>query len=550
MNTFFIQYKKHIISFCILFVLTFVLYYQTLFFGFFSDDYHFLYVMSQTDSMWKFFLTNNVGGMVGGSYGPVLDVLWGIQYRLFDIQAIWYHVVLLSAYAVTAWFIYLFIYRLSNIYYISFIGGLLFLVLQNHTSAVSWISVMPHVWATLFFVIAWYGYYRYVTKQISWWYVISFVSILLSLFTKEIAILFPLIFVLTEIVFGDRKIISIIKHQSIFIVGWILYIVIRRSMVGYVAGYYASDIGWTLMPKIHMFVELTLSMGLSSPYRQMMTEWSMNNIVIWTIIGIMIMAIVIYTSGVYRRIVGWLIGVYILLSIPFVNLAFDQTSDSGERYGYILSVIFIMILVIWLYAMSTRVSWGRVWFIIVIVIMMIGGFAQMYGKHAMWQHSGELRDRVLFDIQTADIQNDDYIIFIGTGDNIAGVEHMRNAIREMIDLETDKGYVDGDRIPLYVEPRAVISDSGSIYETVELRHIDTWSYELIPRSSGVRMFTGFPVYEHESGTYELKNFQHYDHSGTSIYMTLNQEFLRTQDSRVILAYFDGAHMQFVTIFGE
>ena len=85
---------------------TLLVYYKTIFLGFFSDDYHFLSVISNADNVWHFFLSNNVGESFGGSYGPVLDVLWFFQYHLFGMHAWMYHIVVLLAYAATAYMVH------------------------------------------------------------------------------------------------------------------------------------------------------------------------------------------------------------------------------------------------------------------------------------------------------------------------------------------------------------------------------------------------------------------------------------------------------------
>jgi len=566
---------------------TALVYYKTIFLGFFSDDYHFLSVISNADNVWYFFLSNNVGEVFGGSYGPVLDVLWFFQYHLFGMHAWMYHIVVLLVYATTAYTVH----KIGELFTgkpgVGYIAGLLFLLIQNHTSSVAWIAVMPHLWATLFFVIALYGYSMYSKGANSWWYVCALVSITLSLFTKESAIMFPLVFFCADIYFSaigslKQKCITATKRILPFVLVLFLYLIIRQSIVGYVIGYYGDQtstretyshifslaallfsgdllygekvtqmiqlvlvffegivVFHVVAKHMHMFIELSVSMLFGSPYRQYAVSFILGKIWWVCVAGIVgVSGVFFFLQKKERTVFSFFFLSYCAISVPFTALLFDQTSNSGERYGYVMSVFFCLLFA----QLITYFFWKHTYVYGTILCILCGGlFLQHNTKLLVWQQSAAVREHILADIVAANISPKDYVVFVGLPDNIAGVELMRNAVFEMIHLERSRQKMSGERVPLYTEPKRLEAVGPVVY----VEELGDGQFVILPHKEDNRYFTGFRTFKSGVGSFYLDNFRHKDHSGTAIRFTIHKHVPQEEGyDRLILAYYDGESLRF------
>ncbi|MBI2436829.1 MAG: glycosyltransferase family 39 protein [Candidatus Magasanikbacteria bacterium] len=585
-----IFFKKHIniFIFSILAGIAFFVFYKTLFFGFFSDDYHFLYITATQDSVWKYLFTNNVGEAVGGSYGPMLNIFFTIQYKLFGSHAFWYHAVTLISYVVTAFVIYLFSTRISKNKLVGFFSAVLFIFLHNHVEAISWIAVQTHIFATLFFMLGLYLYYVYVLEHRKWFYALAFIIMTISIFTKESAIMFLPILFLIEIFFckssrrnsppaplcstersqrslqkrGEKEVVppSLSQERGLggelhvrvlrmipFALMIIIFLVARFSVVGYVAGYYANqDAGLDLLTKAKMFVELSVNMIFSWPLRTLMSEWFFDHKIILGLCGLLILFVTHFASKKYRKQLWFLLLSYGLASLPFIFLMYNPFNDSGERYAYLVSIFFVMYVSLLLYGIFEKVTYGRIYFSILMIIFISFSYVQLSPKLGHWQAAGDVRDAIFNQFSLHDFKNNDFIVFVGLPDNMEGAEVMRNAIWEALYFESNLGYISGERLPFYIEPKR--EDVFKSVLTIEKKTENI--VRLVPIKENDRVFTGFRTFEFPLVHTQMDNFQIYGNSGTGVTMTFDQDELekyREQGKEVVLAYFDGKEMNFIRL---
>lgn len=565
--------------FILLSAIALLVFYKTLFFGFFSDDYHFLYITATQDSVWKYLFTNNIGETFGGSYGPLLNIFFTIQYKLFGSHAFWYHVVTLISYIVTAFVIYLFSTRISENKLVGFFSAILFLFLHNHVEAISWVAVQTHVFATLFFMLGLYVYYVYVVENKKWYYALSFIMMTISIFIKESAIMFLPILFLVELFFcksprrnsppapllqkrGEKDVAPPSLSQER---GWggelrvrvlrmipfalmvITFLLLRFSVVGYVVGYYANqDAGFDLISKIKMFVELSTNMIFSWPLRTLMSEWFFDHKIILGLCGLLILYITHFATKKYRKELWFLLLSYGLVSIPFVFLMYNPFNDSGERYTYLVSIFFVMYISLLLYGIFEKVTYGYICFISLICVLVAFSYIQLAPKLDNWQTAEELRDTIFKQFSLHEFKDNAFIVFVGLPDNVQGAEVMRNAIREALYFETNLGYIEGERLPFYIEPK-----KEDVFKPVLIIEKKSENiFRLVPKEKNGRVFTGFRTFEFPLVNTQMDQFQIYGNSGTGVTMTFSVEELeayKEQGKEVVLAYFDGKEMYFLSL---
>ena len=84
-----------------------------LFFGqslnnfFASDDFHWLVIARDTQWSWQIFFTNYEGGHVGGSYNPLLVIIFKLFYQLFSTNYFVYHLASLLFHSINGLLVYI-----------------------------------------------------------------------------------------------------------------------------------------------------------------------------------------------------------------------------------------------------------------------------------------------------------------------------------------------------------------------------------------------------------------------------------------------------------
>ncbi|OGH90870.1 MAG: hypothetical protein A2479_03870 [Candidatus Magasanikbacteria bacterium RIFOXYC2_FULL_39_8] len=552
--------KQNIFVFLLLCCITFILWMPTLKLGFFSDDYHFLYVTSLQDNVWNYFVTNNVGEATGGSYGPIFNILFTLQYYVFHTWAFGFHVVTLLVYVLTAYMIYRFVYEIVGKKLIGFVSAFLFITLHNHVEAVSWVAVQPHIWATFFFVLGIYAYYIFVLKHSRIAYGVSLLSLGLSLFTKETAIMFPLVLCLMELFFSKYEILlKRIYHICIRLIPYgivgLSFLYLRYRIVGYVFGYYSggqiegTDFFSYMIMRAKMFVEITTNMFVSSPYRQVVALWFGDHKVVLAIICVGILIMTHMVHRMYRKQLWFLLLSYICMSVPFLSLTYNSAHNGGERYAYVLSIFFVMYMTLLLKAITQDRRAGNIIYGAGIVILVCSSLAFLPQKLNAWNQSADVRDRIFDQITSHGYENTeivDYFVFAGLPDNVLGAECMRNAVKEALYFETPFGYISGERIPMYTIPHGIQDVAYITYKKEDT------IYVLSPLNLyNGRIFTGFRTYTSDvvSQAY-LGNFWVVDNSGESISVAFDAEDIQMYRDRgyyLTLVYFDGKDVQFVPV---
>ncbi|MFA6427797.1 MAG: hypothetical protein WCW16_05175 [Candidatus Magasanikbacteria bacterium] len=545
--------RKNILVFLLLLGVVFSLYYRSLFFGFLSDDYHFLYITSLQDSVLKYFNTNNVGEASGGSYGPVWNVLFTIEYLLFHLNAVFYHLVSLILYTLTAFIIYLWLTKLSHSKIIGFISSVLFIILPGHIESVSWIAVQPHVFATFFAVLALYFYYEFIETKKKNLLFVSVCAYVLSVFTKETAIMLPFVVLLMECFFGRWDgILGTFKRLVIRLLPFglftLLFVWLRYRIVGYVFGYYAGQgesIG--LVAKLKTFVEIATSHVISYPYRQSVSEWFFRHDMLFVLSILAILGIMIFVMHKeYRKIAWFLLGAYVILSYPFLSLQLNPVNNEGERYGYFVSIFFVMWVGVVLYGVFIRVTYGKwiTWGIVAVASIFL--LYQIPSKLHDYTLASRVRDQILDDFRSFNFKNNYYTLIVGLPDNVAGAPVFRNAIKEAVYLTSDRGFFLGERIPLYTE-----LGKSRVGKNILALEQNEYSYQLVPINNlDKSIFTGFATYKHELANFSMENFVRLGFKGEGITIDVRDDVLKTyteQEKQIILAFFDGEKMNFFEV---
>ncbi|MFH0857899.1 MAG: hypothetical protein V1848_04085 [Candidatus Magasanikbacteria bacterium] len=531
--------KRNIISFLLLMGIGVFCYYKTLFIGFLSDDFHMLSIAKEFSPFWKYFSTNIIGERVGSSYGPIMNIFFELEYTLFGLQAFWYHVVSTLFFVSTGFLLAQLVYKLSKNYIIGIGSGILFLLLPNHVEAVSWIAVLPHLFATFLFLLGIYFYFLFMEKEENRLYIFSFIFFTASLLTKEIGITFIGILFLLELFFGKRNITcekkilrkvnciqnkiwkekiaqvfsfvyTLVKRLAPFLVLLGTYIFLRAYATGSLFGYYAKpQLEINIAKMWHMFLELGASMFVSFEKRLVLVKYAEEHIFLFFILIGLILGFSFWRAKKQRKQLLFFVFSYCIVSLPYLDLLLNPINNEGERYAYLMSVFFAPAVALVLYQVFSHMKSQKELFFLGILCTNFLFFPQIQKKVEDWRSAGVLTQGLLESAKELKFIDGEYTYFIGIPDNVAGAQVMRNAVKEALHLFSQKEKISGERILLftYFNNDTLDTKINIFQENGKI---------VLREENNKRVFTGFPEWKTQFATFSLEEFEKVGNTGTGI----------------------------------
>lgn len=163
------------------------------------------------------------------SYRPVVTLTYFIDYSLWGTNPAGFHLTNVLLQIINTLVIYVFLKQVTHAKITAFISSLLFTVHPILTETVNSISYREDLLATLFFLIAFILFLKSDDSsshkgKFPLYYTGSLVSYLLSLFSKEMAVTFPVLLVLFHIFYSsaDNTLRAIIKRAKGIYIGYFL----------------------------------------------------------------------------------------------------------------------------------------------------------------------------------------------------------------------------------------------------------------------------------------------------------------------------------------
>ena len=171
-------------------------------------------------------------GQVLGIYHPVTLISYAIDYQIWGLKASGYHLTNVIFHVVNSLLVFLVFRRLGTSLAVATTIALLFGIHPMHVESVTWISERKDVLYLFFLLLAWLSYlkYRSAEGKRSWlWYGLVLILFALSILSKPVAFVFPVVLVLSDYLLDQKfswksilnKIpIGILAIAAIFIAQW------------------------------------------------------------------------------------------------------------------------------------------------------------------------------------------------------------------------------------------------------------------------------------------------------------------------------------------
>lgn len=525
--------------------------YPAIYVGFLSDDWHALSIAASDTPLWKFFGTNIIGTREGSTYGPMWNVLFETEYSLFGLHAAWYHAVSILLLASTVWVVYRFTTRILERGDLGFAAGMIFLFLPNHVEPVAWIAGQPHLLASLSFLVAVYCYYLFVSDGGKKWHAFSIAAFSVSIFTKEIGISAIPIFFLLEMAYGkqerlrDRAWVAL-PHLLAPLLILAIYISLRAWATGVLFGYYGNaSLSVPLADAWRTIAEIIASMALSFPWRRTVAEWAVVYPAIPVVLAIAAIFTLLRMKTLWRKHTMVLVGSFLLSLVPYARVQFNALTNEGERYGYLPSIFFAMLIPVLVgYAIPNK-GYNRrrtaIAFAVMAMVMQIG-LPQIINKFYHWVEATSLTQKTFRSFEDLSIPPNAHIILVGLPDTIAGAQTLRNGTREALFFQ--KGIsISADRVLMSPLLLPIAWKQTAVEPSRE-------GDEIVLESPNNR-FTGLPVQKTAFGTATLVNFRRSDQTGERIVFGIDQSAVAEATRNnipVFLVYFSEGEFRALALY--
>jgi hypothetical protein len=215
------SFPSMILPMVIIAAVAFAVYSPSLFNGFVYDDNHQIVTnpwIKNFNHLFEIFSSNTAGmakRCASNYYGPMMYVSYLLDYHFFGLRPLSYHLTNALFHCGDSVMIFLVVANIargshdSSRWYLSppFLAGILFAAHPIHTEVVMWVSALPDLAFSFFYLLAFYLYMRYMETPLAARvaYFLSVLSFFVSTLFKEPAVTLPLIIIAYDFVVRKKK---------------------------------------------------------------------------------------------------------------------------------------------------------------------------------------------------------------------------------------------------------------------------------------------------------------------------------------------------------
>ncbi len=416
--------------------LGFICYWNILGSSFLSDDHLWLDVYRGN----LFSLLKN--NFTDAFFLPLTHLIEFFLFKIFGYNYTVYHVITLLLHCMNALLVGTLLKKLYKYYkvkitnnYVFIFVGLLFLALPYQTEAVTWYSAKSYVIAAFFFLISLICYLEFKESGKLKHLIISLISFALSILTKEIGIVLPLIIVLIELTSVEKIKTNSLKDISLFFIILAAYFIIRYFALGSLVGGYNESVHLGFDLKIIFYNYFLYILKFFAFFRYLPAH----NALVYTIMIISgVILISLFIIGLIKAkkegkpallLTIVLVVVFIILLLPVINLETTFLSQvQSDRYGYLPSVaaVFIFVVIIDFIAIPFRVK--NIFFLAILIVFTYFTI----DTNRLWSSASAKSDKILRSIIDQTTKRTKEIYIMNIPDNYRGIYMFRGGLKEAL----------------------------------------------------------------------------------------------------------------------
>jgi hypothetical protein len=521
--------KIHLIILAGLIALNFIFFAINLNNFFVSDDFDWVNISKNTHSLVDYFTGNYYGVRgEGGAYRPMVNLIFWINYQIGGLNPLPYHLTNLIFHIGVCFLIYLLCLLLfednNQEQKIAILAALFFSILPNHSEPVIWIAAVGDPVCSFFYLLAFYLYLLFRKKEKLYLMCLSALVFIFALLTKEMAVTLPLLILVWE--FFEAKNNKTMRWKKIFfstLTYWIIlaaFFILRYLTIGLVLGYYAQEkFKFDLAQIFKMFVALIIDLFFYGRMRVSLTDFFTG---CWFIYIFLLMVILLALWSLLKKYgpkILFLFTSYLILILPVLLLSFNNFNDEGERYNYLPSIIFCIILsLLVLQIKSDKLS----------KVIASGGLLVYFtifllNKNITWNLAAQLSDSIVKNEmpKLIELNKKEKVLFVSLPDNLDGAQVLRNGILQSINLFYPDNNVDAKLLNAYVR----LTKQNYNQQILKWSTYPTGGY-IAKTIDGKFWVTGFDRRETDDYVFELWGYNYSNYTSDTIRVILKKDIFK------------------------
>jgi len=412
-----LEFKKAITStfaiFIYLFVAVFSVFFPIITYYFVGDDFTWFRWISNCCSglngIFDFF--TNADGFF---YRPGTKLYFYLMHSIFWLNQNAYHLVSVFLHFVVTALVFMVSQRIFKNYFLSAGAALVFIILSGHHEAIFWISTTGFLFNAVFALFALLFFILWKESKRSFYFVLSLVSIVLSLLFHELGVVVPFLIILYDVVFGEKFGLKALKknYYLLLVLPILPYLILRfLAKSHWFSGDYSYNLfnlPFNFVGNIIGYLGLSLIGPSSLPFYNTLRSFSKENLMITLIAGIaiLVMAIIAYKIFIEKskedekRVVVFGLLFFIISLLPFLGLG-----NITSRYSYLSSFGFAIIFVLLfkrLYHYLLDNYGKQIGLSVTILLIVFFGIAhlfQLQKTHNDWREAGEKSKKFIVSLE-------------------------------------------------------------------------------------------------------------------------------------------------------
>ena len=467
-------HKKSTLLFAALFLVALIVYLPTLFHGFVYDDMEQVlgnpWIVDFThlgdiffSASWSF-MKETVGS---NYYRPVMHLVFLIEYHLFGFNPGAFHLLNIILHSLNSLLVFLVVralfrsmgfaviksetepeeglevraqrpHSLSATYW-AFAAALIFALHPINSEVVNWVSALPELLYTLFLLAA---FYIYITLDLNaslrgraLWTALSLIFFFVALLSKETAMVFLLIIWCYDFSTKGASFIRRYLTYIPYIITAVVYMVLRTYALGGFAqkemagtGLYGSMVN--ISPAILRYMGKLLWPANLSVIYVLEPFYSLFEPMVLLSIAVMVLFCFVVLALRRRAVVFFPILWIIIPLLPVLYIPVVSTGGFADRYLYLPSAGFAMIVAVIFHSVSLRTKEGRKAAVIVLfaIFVLYGVFTVK--RSMVWTDSMSLwSDTVNTAPESAIVNLGLAAAFRAQGDNEKAIEYYKRVVK-------------------------------------------------------------------------------------------------------------------------
>ena len=307
-------------------------------------------------------------GIYSNFYRPIQSLSFMLDYHLWGLNPFGYHLSNVLIHIINATLVYFLIYLVCKKQYIATITGILFCVHTVLSWPVNYVASRADLLSPFFFLAALVLYilYRENVKQGFLLYLFSILCFVLSVLSKEIGIILPVILLFYLHCFPEQKKSPNIKTRNLiwpFFIIAAVYVLLRVTVLNF-AGERLLE---TTTGQIPLYLRLLTTSKVFMIYIRLLffpvglhMEWNIEpasafaqDEVFLSVVGLCIIGIFTYFLSRTSKLKFFAIGWFFIILLPYANI-FPLAYFMGEGWLYVPSIGFFTLLAAYLYELKKR----------------------------------------------------------------------------------------------------------------------------------------------------------------------------------------------------